>query len=154
MKELAATGAGAGEIRAPAAARAGEASPQSSLVQSSREGGEKRIGGSRGGKGGTRERDLTHWSARKMSRISPSTCSSSGLMGTSLAMAGWLDPLLYPVSCGSRRRRLLCLVRCGAAPSPRHSGGGGWSRRGRRREERKANSGRWFGLFGGRASRC
>lgn len=36
MKELAATGAGAGEIRAPAAARAGEASPQSSPVQSSR----------------------------------------------------------------------------------------------------------------------
>lgn len=50
-----------------------------------------------------------------MSWISPSTCSSSGLIGTSLAMAGWLDPLLYPVSCGSRRRRLLCLVRCGAA---------------------------------------
>jgi hypothetical protein len=49
-------------------------------------------------KGGSR----THWSARKMSWISPSICSSSGLMGRSVAMSG--GPRLRPLSLplGSR----------------------------------------------------
>lgn len=79
--------------------------------------------------------DLTHWRARKMSWISPSTCSSSGLMGTSLAIDSLLSLGLNPLldlrlrlawSAQFKGQHLL-LSSC----SPRHCDGGeeggGWS---------------------------